>query len=314
MALSERQIGSALDSTRLYLQDISREPIPTPAEEIQIFQVIERAKVAYKLLEEESDPRRTASLEEDIKRGELARKEIIERNLRLVVAIAKKNRYEGQGLTLLERVQEGNLGLMKAVEKFNWRRGFRFSTYASWWINQKITRGIMDQGRTIRIPVYVCENLKGLARAESGLTNTLGREPKFRDLADGMGTSVEEIYELERCRNLEPGSLDIPLGEKEEESISDLTPDPHALNPEEEIKKKAIIEEVNDLLSCLDQRERRVIELRFGIGEEHEGMTLEDIGAKIGASRERVRQIELRALSRLREVKQSREVQILENG
>lgn len=311
MALSERQIGSALDSTRLYLRDISRESVPTPTEEIQIFQVIEKAKIASKLLEEESDPCKTASLEEDIKRGELARKEIIERNLRLVVAIAKKNRYEGQGLTLLERVQEGNLGLMGAVERFDWRRGFKFSTYAAWWIKQKISRGLMDQGRTIRVPVYVCENLEGLARVESSLRNTLGREPKFRDLAEGMGISVEEIYELERCRNLEPGSFNTPMGEKEEESISDLTPDQHALNPEEEALKKAMIEEVQNLLACLDQRERRVIELRFGIGEEHEGMTLEETGKTIGTSRERTRQIELRALSRLRGVKQSR---ILENG
>jgi RNA polymerase primary sigma factor len=263
---------SAEDAVRVYLRAIGRVPLLTREDEVRLAKRVEQNDMA-------------------------AKNQLIEANLRLVVSIAK--RYTGRGLTLLDLIQEGNLGLIRAVEKFDWRRGFKFSTYATWWIRQAITRALADQSRTIRIPVHMVERMNKVSRARRQLVQKLGREPapeEIAELVDMAPPKVEEILKLGQ----EPVSLEAPVGSEEgDAALGDFIADSAADRPLEIVANRIRSADVQRVLENLPWRERRVIELRYGLGAEGP-MTLEDIGQEVGVTRERVRQIESKTLAMLK--------------
>jgi RNA polymerase primary sigma factor len=263
---------SAEDAVRVYLRAIGRVPLLTREDEVRLAKRVEQNDMA-------------------------AKNQLIEANLRLVVSIAK--RYTGRGLTLLDLIQEGNLGLIRAVEKFDWRRGFKFSTYATWWIRQAITRALADQSRTIRIPVHMVERMNKVSRARRQLVQKLGREPAPEEIAELVEMSppkVEEILKLGQ----EPVSLEAPVGSEEgDAALGDFIADSAADRPLEIVANRIRSADVQRVLENLPWRERRVIELRYGLGAEGP-MTLEDIGQEVGVTRERVRQIESKTLAMLK--------------
>ncbi len=264
------------DSLRMYLRDIGRIPLLSAAEEV--------------------------SLAKRMERGDMdAKSRLVEANLRLVVSIAK--RYLGRGLSFLDLIQEGNLGLIRAVEKFDYRRGYKFSTYATWWIRQAVTRAIADQARTIRIPVHMVEKLNHLVRAKRQLIQDLGREPTPEEIAKVMETSVEKIQHLIKISQ-SPVSLEKPVGDEEEAELGDFLEDegtPHPMDAAvSEIKK----DDLNKVLDSLPHRERKILELRYGLNGEHP-RTLEQIGRRFGVTRERIRQIEANTLARLKELQET---------
>ena len=260
-----------LDPVRTYLGEIGRVPLLSAVEEISLAKRIECGDMA-------------------------AKRAMIEANLRLVVSVA--NRYLGRGLPLLDLVQEGNLGLIRAVEKFDYRRGFRFSTYAHWWIRQAITRGLADQGRTIRIPVYMAEVQNKLAAVRHRLRDDSGREPTPQEIALAMGISVKRVREIIRSSQLTT-SLEMPSGENEQSRLGDFIEDLTAAEPLVAVSDLLRRAQIDELLSILTQRERKILELRFGLADGRE-CTLEEIGAELGLTRERVRQIEIRTLAKLK--------------
>ncbi|MCC6833016.1 MAG: RNA polymerase sigma factor RpoD [Thermoleophilia bacterium] len=262
--------AASSDPVRMYLREIGKVPLLTAAEEVSLAKRIER-----------NDP--------------TARAALIEANLRLVVSVAK--RYAGRGMAFLDLIQEGNLGLMRAVEKFDYRRGYKFSTYATWWIRQAITRAIADQARTIRVPVHMVETINRLARVQRQLLQDLGREPTVDELAVEMEVTSQRIREIQKIAQ-EPVSLETPVGEDDDSELGDLIEDDGVAGPAEEVSRTLRREELWDVLGQLSERERKVLELRFGLRGE-EPRTLEEVGQRFGVTRERIRQIEAKTLTKL---------------
>ena len=289
------------DPVRQYLQEIGRVKLLTLDEEIDLARRIEEGEAARKTLDEEAeqfDERGQRRLHRIVEDGDLARKHLIEANLRLVVSIAKK--YNGRGMSFLDLIQEGNQGLIRAVEKFEYRRRYKFSTYATWWIRQAINRAIADQSRTIRIPVHMVETINKLTRASRRLQQELSREPSYAEIADAMGPDwnaekVEEAFKLTR----EPFSLETPIGDEEDSFYGDFIPDDNIESPVDEASKIILSEELEEALNKLNEREAMVLKLRKGLvdGREH---TLEEVGSHFGVTRERIRQIENKALRKLK--------------
>ena len=264
------------DPVRMYLKEIGKVPLLTAEEEVSLAKRIERRDMD-------------------------AKRKLIEANLRLVVSIAK--RYVGRGMLFLDLIQEGNLGLIRAVEKFDYRKGYKFSTYATWWIRQAITRAIADQARTIRIPVHMVETINKLIRVQRQLLQDIGREPTPEEIAHEMGTTPLKVREIIKISQ-EPVSLETPIGEEEDSQLGDFIEDEDATMPVEAVSEIMQKEELNAVLGTLTHRERKVIELRFGLKGEHP-RTLEEVGQKFGVTRERIRQIEAKTLAKLKAYRDS---------
>jgi len=287
------------DLIRIYLHDIGRRPLLGAEREIALAKAIEAANNASERLSRSNgslSEKTRAALRAVVSEGERARSEFIEANLRLVVSIAR--RYQGFGLLLLDLIQDGNLGLLRAVEKYDWRRGFKFSTYATWWIRQGITRGLADRSRTIRLPVHVADVINRLRRAETDLITQLGREPTNDELARALGIDADQLEWL-RHSTLETISLSAPLGEDSDAELHDFLEDSACMQPLDEAVRVKTAEELRDLLGTLSDREKRILELRFGLTG-GECYTLEQVGKEFGLTRERIRQIEAKALAKLR--------------
>ncbi|MCH4218385.1 MAG: RNA polymerase sigma factor RpoD [Megasphaera sp.] len=271
------------DPVRMYLKEIGRVPLLSAAEEITLAKAIEKGN-----MEE--------ATEEDIRSGSLAKKKLTDANLRLVVSIAK--RYVGRGMLFLDLIQEGNLGLLKAVDKFDYSKGYKFSTYATWWIRQAITRAIADQARTIRIPVHMVETINKLIRISRQLLQDKGREPLPEEIAEKMEIPVDRVREIMKIAQ-EPVSLETPIGEEEDSHLGDFIEDQEAIAPDDAASFILLKEQIEDVFSCLTDRERKVLYLRFGL-KDGRPRTLEEVGQHFNVTRERIRQIEGKALSKLR--------------
>jgi RNA polymerase primary sigma factor len=267
------------DPVRMYLREIGKIPLLTPEEEVELAKRIEAGDLE-------------------------AKKKLMAANLRLVVSIAKK--YIGRGMLFLDLIQEGNLGLSRAVEKFDYRKGFKFSTYATWWIRQAITRAIADQARTIRIPVHMVETINKLIRVSRQLVQKLGREPTAEEIAKEMGVDAERVAEIQRIAQ-EPVSLETPIGEEEDSQLGDFLEDKELLSPDDAAANQLLREELESMIDELAPREREVLRLRFGLEDGHP-YTLEEVGRRFGVTRERIRQIEAKALRKLRHPSRSKKL------
>ena len=290
------------DPVRMYLKEIGKVPLLTAAEEIDLAMKIEAGVAATEELERAEDegvelPRRELRRLGRIEQVGLdAKQQLIEANLRLVVSIAK--RYVGRGMLFLDLIQEGNLGLIRAVEKFDYKKGFKFSTYATWWIRQAITRAIADQARTIRIPVHMVETINKLVRIQRQLLQELGREPTPEEIGAEMGLTAERVREIQKISQ-EPVSLETPIGEEEDSQLGDFIEDNEAVVPPDAASFSMLQEQLSKVLDGLAERERKVISLRFGLEDGHP-RTLEEVGREFGVTRERIRQIESKTLAKLR--------------
>ncbi|MCC8073541.1 MAG: RNA polymerase sigma factor RpoD [Clostridiales bacterium] len=267
------------DPVKVYLKEIGRVPLLTPEEEIEL---------AIRISDNDEE----------------AKKRLAEANLRLVVSIAK--RYVGRGMQFLDLIQEGNLGLIKAVDKFDYTKGFKFSTYATWWIRQAITRAIADQARTIRIPVHMVETINKVKKANSQLLHQNGREPTPDEIAEYLNISVEKVREILRVAQ-EPVSLEIPIGEEEDSHLADFIPDDEALAPDDAASMSLLKEQLSEVLKTLTPREEKVLSLRFGL-DDGNPKTLEEVGKEFNVTRERIRQIEAKALRKLRHPSRSKKL------
>ncbi len=268
------------DPVRMYLKEIGKVPLLTAEEETELARRMEQG-------------------------DEAAKKKLAEANLRLVVSIAK--RYVGRGMLFLDLIQEGNLGLIKAVEKFDYSKGYKFSTYATWWIRQAITRAIADQARTIRIPVHMVETINKLVRVQRQLLQELGREATPEEIAEKMDIPVERVREIQKISQ-EPVSLETPIGEEEDSHLGDFLPDENVPVPDEATAKAMLKEAVQDVLGTLTEREQKVLRLRFGIDDD-KARTLEEVGREFNVTRERIRQIEAKAIRKLKSASKKRKLQ-----
>ena len=299
------QTGGTSDPIKMYMREIGRVPLLTGPEEVVLAKQIERGMAASERLADLAaeggldslDPSERTQLKRVARKGEDAKAELTQANLRLVVSIAK--RYAGGGaMQLLDLVQEGNLGLMRAVEKFDWTKGFKFSTYATWWIRQAITRAIADQARTIRIPVHMMEAINKQIRVSREMTQQLEREPTDDELAKRLEVSVEKVRELKRIA-VDPLSLDSPLREGEDASLSDIIEDHRLETPADAATRHMLNEAIEEALDELNDRERELLRMRFGL-DDGQPRTLEEVGREFGVTRERIRQIETKTLAKLR--------------
>jgi RNA polymerase primary sigma factor len=299
--------GQGGDSVRLYLAEIGRVPLLSAEQEVDLAKRVNAGEFAAARLTsgEALDAERARALRRARRGGEIARRRMVEANLRLVVSIAK--RYVGRGLLFLDLVQEGNLGLLRAVEKFDHTRGYKFSTYATWWIRQAITRAIADQSRTIRIPVHMVETMNRVAWIQRRLAQELGREPTVEEIGAETELSGERVREVLGLVQ-ETVSLEAPVGEEDESSLADLVEDPDAVVPVQAASFVLLREQLADVLHTLSEREQQVIELRFGMGDGRP-RTLEEVGTAFGVTRERIRQIESKTLAKLRHPSRSRPLQ-----
>ena len=323
------------DPVRMYLREIGRVPLLTPEEEVRLARAVRGGLEAARRLEEKGDAlstREAQVLDLKMMQGKIAARRLAEANVRLVVSVAK--RYLGRSMGLLDLIQEGNLGLLRAVEKFDYRKGYKFSTYATWWIKQAINRAIADQGRTIRIPVHMIESINRLTRRIRQLQQELGREPTLEEIAadsdylsDLDKRTLEELDEgeepsrdlrrrlrraSEKVRQIievaqEPMSLESPVGDEENSELVEFIPDESMASPVEETDRELLREQMRDILASLSERERDVLSLRFGL-EDGEAHTLEEVGQIFGVTRERIRQIEAKALRKLRHPTRSRKL------
>lgn len=298
---------SANDTVEIYLKEMSRVPLLNVEEEISLARRIERGREAERELAQfngRAAAEQRKELEELVKDGNLARDHIIKANTRLVVSIAKK--YIGRGVPFLDLIQEGNLGLMKAVEKYEYRRGFRFSTYATWWIRQTITRAIADQGRTIRLPVHMTDRIRQLYRISHELEQALGRPPTPDELADRLDLAPQKVSWMLEVSWI-PLSLESPIGDEDDSELGMFVEDKITPTPSQTVYENMLRERVDEVLSTLSPREARILRMRFGL-DDNRPYTLEEVGAKFGLTRERIRQIEGKALRRLRHPCQARQL------
>ena len=290
------------DPVRMYLKEIGKVPLLSADEEIALatrMNAKNDAEARIKAAEESGETipeEEMAALKKTIKDGEKAKQKLAEANLRLVVSIAK--RYVGRGMLFLDLIQEGNLGLIRAVEKFDYQKGFKFSTYATWWIRQAITRAIADQARTIRIPVHMVETINKLVRVQRQLLQDLGRDPTPEEIGAEMDMSADRVREIQKISQ-EPVSLETPIGEEEDSQLGDFIEDSQAIVPPDAASFSMLQEQLTQVLDSLADRERKVIELRFGLVDGHP-RTLEEVGREFGVTRERIRQIESKTLAKLR--------------
>lgn len=290
------------DPVRMYLKEIGKVPLLTAAEEIDLAMKIEAGVAATEELDAAEDAGIELERREKRRLGRIeqvgldAKQQLIEANLRLVVSIAK--RYVGRGMLFLDLIQEGNLGLIRAVEKFDYTKGFKFSTYATWWIRQAITRAIADQARTIRIPVHMVETINKLVRIQRSLLQEFGREPTPEEIGKEMGLPAERVREIQKISQ-EPVSLETPIGEEEDSQLGDFIEDDAAVVPPDAASFSMLQEQLSKVLDGLAERERKVIALRFGLEDGHP-RTLEEVGREFGVTRERIRQIESKTLAKLR--------------
>lgn len=306
------------DPVRMYLKEIGKVPLLSAEEEIDLAQKMENGVLAHEkimILKNRKEKAQTeeelADLDAEIRRltfeqdrGEDAKKRLAEANLRLVVSIAK--RYVGRGMLFLDLIQEGNLGLIKAVEKFDYRKGYKFSTYATWWIRQAITRAIADQARTIRIPVHMVETINKLIRVSRQLLQELGREPAPEEIAAQMNMPVERVREILKISQ-EPVSLETPIGEEEDSHLGDFIQDDNVPVPADAAAFTLLKEQLSEVLGTLTEREQKVLTLRFGL-EDGRARTLEEVGKEFNVTRERIRQIEAKALRKLRHPSRSKKL------
>jgi RNA polymerase primary sigma factor len=308
---ARREVDQAMraptnDPVRMYLKEIGRVALLTAQEEVDLAKRIEAGEMATAKLEA------SAAIADDARRqlrwtemdGAKAKRHLVEANLRLVVSIAK--RYVGRGMSFLDLIQEGNLGLIRAVEKFDYGKGFKFSTYATWWIRQAITRAIADQARTIRIPVHMVETINKLVRIQRQLLQDLGREPTAEEIAIQMEMTPQKVREIQKISQ-EPVSLETPIGEEEDSHLGDFIEDSEAVVPLERASFRLLQEQLESVLTTLSDREKDVIRLRFGLVD-GQPRTLEEVGKKFGVTRERIRQIESKTLSKLRHPSRSQKL------
>lgn len=294
------------DSISLYLKEIGRIPLLTAEQEVSLAKRMEAGRNAKRRLSRDGnlDREERRELADLVKDGQAAQEHLIKANSRLVVSVAKK--YVGRGVPFLDLIQEGNIGLIRAVKKFDYRRGYKFSTYATWWIRQAVTRAIADQGRTIRVPVHMYEQINRLARVSRQLVQELGRDPTVEEIAEELGVSPKKVERTIKVSQ-RPLSLEMPVGEEDDSFLGDFIEDSDAPSPTDQASQQLLRDQIEDIFVSLTPREVRILQLRFGLVDGY-SYTLEEVGKKFGVTRERIRQIEAQALGRLRHPSRSRKL------
>jgi RNA polymerase primary sigma factor len=294
------------DSISLYLREIGRIPLLTAEQEVSLAKRMEAGRNAKRRLSRAANLSREErrGLRELVRDGQAAQEHLIKANSRLVVSVAKK--YVGRGVPFLDLIQEGNIGLIRAVKKFDYRRGFKFSTYATWWIRQAVTRAIADQGRTIRVPVHMYEQINRLARVTRQLVQEFGRDPTTEEIAEELGVSPKKVERTIKVAQ-RPLSLEMPVGEEDDSFLGDFIEDSEAPSPTDQASQQLLRDQIDDIFVSLTPREVRILQLRFGLVDGY-SYTLEEVGRKFGVTRERIRQIEAQALGRLRHPSRSRKL------